>query len=443
VKDFLIKLIYNLLFTLLFLLTSPYSLYRLLRRGRLFNYHFLERLAQYNPKQESQLKHGCDFWIHAVSVGEVLLARALLRELRARSPHLRIVITTTTPTGHQLALPLQDEHTLILFTPFDFYFTQLSAFKKIRPKAIHLIEAEIWPNMLWIAASQGIPVTLINARLSERTAARYQKFSFFIRPLLEKIDHVFAQDTSDIARLIKAGFPKNRIHNFGSMKYDVAALPWQSNIPSPALILEQLNWNQDDPIILAASTHPGEEAMITTLWQSLHAQMPNLKLILAPRHAERGRAILDFLRSQQISTATLRTQIHNNRAPHTTHILILDTTGELRSWFTHATIVIMGKSFKAHGGQNFIEAAQAGKPIILGPHMENFLPQTRAFLDQEALIQVASEEELLSTLNHLLQDPTRAQTIGKRARAHFEASCGAAAKTAAFLLESKNLKKRF
>ncbi len=437
-KLIIIKLIYNLLFTLLFLFTSPYFLYRLWRRGRLFNYHFLERLALYTPEQESQLNKGQDFWIHAVSVGEVLIARTLLRELRTRAPHLRILITTTTPTGHQLALPMQDDHTLILLTPFDFYGTQRRAFRKIRPKALLLIEAEIWPNMIWRASSLGIPISLINARLSERTATRYQKFAFFIRPILEKIDHIFAQDASDIPRLIKVGFPQDHIHNFGSMKYDVAALPWQNKAADPESILKALNWSHDTPIILAASTHPGEEEMLIPICNSLRQSFPDLRLIIAPRHAERGQSILDQFRKNQISAVCLRSQIHEKKGPpHSTYILILDTTGELRSWFPHATVVIIGKSFKAHGGQNFIEAAQAGKPIIVGPHMENFLPQTRTFLHHKAIIQIHSEEALLPALENLIQSPQDAQALGQRARELFQSSCGAAAKTAQYLLQLK------
>ena len=437
-KLLLLKVLYNLLFTLIFILTSPYFLYKLWRRGRLFSYNFLERLAIYTSEQESQMRAGCDFWIHAVSVGEALIARALLRELRTRVPHLNIVITTTTPTGYQLALPLQDSQTLILLTPFDLYFSQRRAFRKIRPKALLLIESEIWPNMIWQAASLGIPISLINARLSKRTANRYEKFGFFIRPLLETINHIFAQDASDIPRLIKAGFPKNRIHNLGSMKYDVAALPLHRMDANPELILQSLNWTQQTQIILAASTHPGEEEMLIPIWKSLHQMFPHLRLIVAPRHAERGRSIRDKFRHHQISTVSLRSQIHEKKTvPHNVDILILDTTGELRTWFNYASIVIVGKSFRAHGGQNFIEAAQAGKPIILGPHMENFLPQTRAFLDHQAVIQIHSEQQLLSTLQNLIQSPEKARALGQRALSLFQSSLGSAAKTAQFLLNSR------
>ncbi|MCS7064338.1 MAG: 3-deoxy-D-manno-octulosonic acid transferase [Methylacidiphilales bacterium] len=412
-------------------------MYRLWKRGRLFNYHFLERLTIYRAEQEHRLEKAHDFWIHAVSVGEVLIARALLRELRTLSPHVRVVITTTTPTGHQVALPLQDERTLVLFAPFDFPFIQRRAFMKIRPRKLLLIESEIWPNMIWQASAFNVPIALINARLSDRTAQRYQKFSFFIRPLLDHLEIIFAQDPSDIPRLRAAGFPSDRIVCPGSMKYDVAALTWSAPSTAPKQILNKLKWPEQAPILLVASTHPGEEAMIAELWPTLHKNFPQLKCVIAPRHAERGSSILQLFRNLDLHRAILRSQLSPESTPPSIDILILDTTGELRSWFPFATVVIVGKSFRAHGGQNFIEAAQAGKPIIVGPNMENFLPQTQAFVNQKALIQLENENQLLPTLLELLSSPQKAQDIAQRAQKLFQESCGAAKRTALHLLNQK------
>ena len=222
----LLQIGYNILFVTGFSLTWPYFAWRLRRRGHLWR-DFGSRLGIYSKEVRRKLRPGNDLWIHAVSVGEVMLASVLIYHLRHHRQKLRIVLSTTTATGYKMAKKMENDLTTVVYNPADFYWGVISAFHHIKPKMLILIESEIWPNYLWSAHHRRIPVYLINARLSPRTEARYRQFRWFIRPVLKMVDLVFAQHHSDIERLVGAGFPSESLFPLGSLKYDVADLPEQ------------------------------------------------------------------------------------------------------------------------------------------------------------------------------------------------------------------------
>jgi 3-deoxy-D-manno-octulosonic-acid transferase len=257
------------------------------------------------------------------------------------------------------------------------------------------VESEIWPNYLWCARRRRIPVYQVNARLSDRTEERYREMRWLLRPLLQEIDLVFAQDQPDVVRLTQAGFAPEAIFNLGSLKYDVAALDTNEIDGNRAKEIDawwtRTGWKSDQPILLGGSTHPGEEEVLIRIYLDLREEWPRLRLALAPRHAERGGSIRDLCDRMGLRAVT-RTQLvaatealANGSSPD---VLVVNSTGELSSLYQKATLTFVGKSLRGNGGQNFIEAAPVGTPIVVGPNMQNFKGITREFLSRNAIVQV-------------------------------------------------------
>jgi 3-deoxy-D-manno-octulosonic-acid transferase len=435
---FLIQVAYNVGFVTFFAVTGPFFLWRLWRRGKLLP-QFGQRFGLYARDVRRKLAPGADLWIHAVSVGEVALARVLLREMRELRPALRTVITTTTATGFQVAqTQLEDDLTAVLYNPIDFLGSVIAAFNLIRPRRLLLIESEIWPNYLWCAGRRDIPVYLVNARLSRRTEERYRRLGRIVQPVLREIGLVFAQDATDVIRLGRAGFAPESIFNLGSLKYDVAGLGLSSETDISRW-WDRAGWDAKTWILLGASTHPGEEEVLARLYLTLREKWPRLRLVLAPRHAERGLAVRDQCDRLGLRTVT-RNQLAAATAPlgngHSPEVLVVNSTGELRALYQRATLSFVGKSLRGQGGQNFIEAAPSGAPILVGPNTQNFEVITREFLRRDALLQVSDEFELGRALEKLFASDQARQELGGRARDTFAANLGAARRTAHVILRS-------
>jgi 3-deoxy-D-manno-octulosonic-acid transferase len=429
---------YNVLFVSIFILSWPYFTWRLRKRGHLWR-DFGPRLGLYTKVQKKKLRPGADLWIHAVSVGEVMIASVLIYHLRQHRAQLRLVLTCTTATGFKLAQTLENELTTVLYNPTDFYWGVLSAFHHIKPKLLVLIESEIWPNYLWTAKRRGIPVYLVNARLSPRTEARYRMLRWFIRPVLKHLDLVCAQHSSDIERLVGAGFPPETIFTLGSLKYDVADLPEQ-NSKDISTWWGFTGWTKDHIILLGGSTHPGEEEVLVKIFNELIRDYPLLRLVLVPRHAERGTAILEMCQLQFQLRAILRTDLTEPRTNGTTpHIMIINSTGELRSLYREADLVFVGKSLRSKGGQNFIEAARAGCATLVGPNMQNFEHLLHEFLSKNGVEQVVDEFELTHRLRLLLESPVQRTALGQCAEHVFSDNLGAGARTADLILKRLSL----
>jgi len=438
VIKFALQVAYNVAFVTFFIVTGPFFLWRLWRRGKILP-QFGQRFGLYSKEVKKRLKPGADLWIHAVSVGEVKIARVLIRCLRETRPNLRVVLSTTTGTGFTMAKEqLEDAQTSVIYNPIDFLGSVIFAFKLIRPKRLILIESEIWPNYLWCARRRHIPVYLVNARLSRRSEERYRRMRRLVSPLLQEIALVFAQDPTDVARLTQAGFAPETIFDLGSLKYDVAALDTYAEKDISSW-WDRTGWTKDQPILLGGSTHPGEEEVLVRIFLGLRERWPKLRLVLAPRHAERGGSIREMCDRMGLRTV-LRTQLatatealHNGSTPD---VLVVNSTGELRSLYQRVTLTFVGKSLRGHGGQNFIEAAPVGTPIIVGPNMQNFEIATREFLNQRAIVQVTDEFELAKSLRKLFASDKIRRDLGSRARATFEANLGAAERTATVILNS-------
>lgn len=436
VFKFMVQVGYNVIFVTFFLLTGPFFLWRLWRRGKLLP-QFEQRFGFYGKDVRPRLR--ADLWIHAVSVGEVMIALVLIRRLREKRPDLRVVVSTTTGTGFSVAkTQLEDEKTAVIYNPIDFLWSVASAFNAIRPRRLILIESEIWPNYLWCARRRRIPVYLVNARLSLRTEERYRRMRWLVRPLLQELALIFAQDATDVTRLTQAGFGPETIFNLGSLKYDVAALdaPDEKDIST---WWNRTGWTDDALILLGGSTHPGEEEVLVRVFAGLRGEFPHLRLVLAPRHAERGGAIRDLCERMGLRAVT-RSQLAAATEPlangSTPDALVVNSTGELRSLYKRVTLAFVGKSLRGNGGQNFIEAARVGMPIVVGPNMQNFAVATREFLDRKAIVQVSDESELAAALRVLFASEETRRELGTRALGTFAANLHAAERTAGVILQA-------
>jgi len=438
VIKFALQVAYNVVFMTFFFVTGPFFLWRLWRRGKLLP-QFGQRFGFYSKEVREQLKSGADIWIHAVSVGEVMIALVLIQRLREMRPNLKVVVSTTTGTGFSVAkAQLEDSQTLVIYNPIDFLWSVVAAYKLIRPRRLILIESEIWPNYLWCARRRHIPVYLVNARLSHRTEERYRRMRWLVGPLLQEIALIFAQDPTDVTRLSQAGFAPETIFDLGSLKYDVAALDTSTDNDISAW-WDRTGWTEDQPILLGGSTHPGEEEVLVRIYRDLREEWPKLRLVLAPRHAERGNSIRELCDHMGLRAVT-RTQLAAATEPlsngSSPDVLVVNSTGELRSLYKRVTLAFVGKSLRGQGGQNFIEAARVGTPIVVGPNMQNFEVATREFLSREAIIQVTDEFELSLQLRMLFASDKIRRELGSRARATFEAKLNAARRTALVIMQS-------
>ncbi len=355
------------------------------------------------------------FWVHAVSVGEVGVAKKLITRLLKTQPDLGIVLSTTTPTGHALAEELAAQHAgrvVAIYSPIDLPGVGRLMLERIQPTQLVLVEAEVWPNLTASASRLGIPVSLVNARLSPRSERRYRKFHQFIGPIFRMLKQVLVQEEDDVARWQGFGVDAVRIHFTGSIKYD----PEGATVPAAKIdelrrVLSQAGIGVTQPILLAASTHAGEEIELARVFLCLREQVRDLALLIVPRHVERRAEIRADLQSIGISPA-----LRSEAAAYvdaSTPVLVIDTTGELAAWQHLATLVVVGKSFLAEGGQNPAEAALAQKPVLFGPHMENFRPLVELLLKKGGAQQVADFAALEAACCTLLQDDAKAKRMAQ------------------------------
>ncbi|MEO7168602.1 MAG: glycosyltransferase N-terminal domain-containing protein [Spartobacteria bacterium] len=421
----MIRFLYNLLFPLALLVFLPGYVLKMLRRGN-YRDKFGQRLGFYDAATRARLASGAT-WLHAVSVGEVMIALKLAAEMKKQEPALRIALTTTTTTGHALASKQAPSWIEVLYTPLDFWPIMRRAFAVIRPSRVVLVEAEVWPNLTAIAHQRKIPLALVNARLSPRSEGRFRKFNFFIRPYFRRLDLICVQELEDVVRWKALGVRADRIHPVGSIKYDPENVSSQS--PVPRTVLQTLGVNSNRPILLAGSTHPGEEDILGRVFLELRREFPELFLIIAPRHVERVPEIMTRLRA--LGLESMRRSV--TASGTATDCLLLDTTGELRDWYSVATIVFIGKSMSARGGQNPVEAIVADRPVVFGPHMENFANLSRALVAADGALQPNDETGLTKALGELLRDGARRDELSRQARTVLDSHRGATKRTAQLL----------
>ncbi|MDP9097606.1 MAG: 3-deoxy-D-manno-octulosonic acid transferase [Verrucomicrobiota bacterium] len=428
----MIRFLYNLLYPVGLLFFLPGQITKLVRRGN-YQHKFGQRFSFYDAEVRARLaSHRCT-WIHAVSVGEVAIALKLSAKLRELDPDFFCVLTTTTTTGFQVANSEAGERMEVLYSPLDFWPIMRRAFAAIRPVRIVLVEAEVWPNLAAEARNRRIPLALVNARLSKRSEARFQQFRSLIAPTFRCLAAICVQEPDDVERWVALGVSRERIHPVGSIKYDPAEVRLNPDLPLE--ILRSFGIDRDSPILFGGSTHPGEEEILGEIFQRLRADFPAFTLIVAPRHVERAGEIRSRLQRLGLNVC-LRSEAGQTRASPP-ECLILDTTGELQHWYAVATIVFVGKSLTARGGQNPVEPILAGKPVLFGPHMENFSALAQALVANKAAVQVRDPNSLQQQIAWLLRDREAALRLVANAQSVLARHNGATARTAALVVELK------
>jgi len=429
----MIRLIYNLLWPIGLLLFLPSYLAKMFRRGG-YRKNFGQRVGFYSTEYRQRL-HGKNLtWIHAVSVGEVVIALKLAEQLRALQPDLKCVLTTTTTTGHALAQKRAPDWMDVLYAPLDFWPVMRRAFRVIAPQRIILIEAEVWPNLVAEATRRKTPIILANARLSPRSERRFRRFKIFVGPIFRQLDLVCVPILEDAERWKNLGATPSQIHVVGNIKYDVFN---QSILSSAARRFIETAIDVTQPILLGGSTHRGEEKILADVFCALRSEFPNLFLVLAPRHVERVKEVESELRQRNLR-AIRRTAAE--KPAQLPDCLLIDTTGELPHWYAAATLVFVGKSLHARGGQNPAEAILAGKPVLFGPHMENFGPLASSLVANGGAIQVNSATELRRSMAHLLANPEEREKMVANARQVLETHRGATGRTATLVVDLSKTK---
>jgi 3-deoxy-D-manno-octulosonic-acid transferase len=427
-----IRFVYNLFWPIGLLFFLPSYFVKMIRRGG-YREKFGQRLGIYDAELRSRLAKWKSTWLHAVSVGEVNVALKLANSLRALEPDLHCVLTTTTTTGFALANKNAPPWTDVVYTPLDYWPIMRRAFSVIRPTRIVLVEAEVWPNLVALAYERRIPTILVNARLSPRSERRFRRFRFFVAPTFRLLDLLCAQEPDDVDRWVAIGVARDRIRVVGSIKYDPDGrepTPKAQGSERPAGFSDA---DRQRPVLFGGSTHRGEEEILATIFLRLRQQFPSLRLFIAPRHVERLREIRAQLAALLIRVS-LASEIAANRESDA-DCIVLDTTGELQRWYAIATIVFMGKSLTAHGGQNPVEPIMAGKPVVFGPHMENFATLAMALVSKKGGIQVHDVDSLERTIAGLLGDSEARQRLVQSAHEVLSRHEGATARTAALIHE--------
>jgi len=423
-----IRFIYNLLWPIGLLLFLPGYLVKMFRRGG-YREKFGQRLGIYDRHLAARLYWKKPIWLHAVSVGEVMIALKLARQIRALREDQHLVLTTTTTTGFAFANRNAPEWIEVMYSPLDFWPVMRRAFDVIRPTKILLVEAEVWPNMIAETKSRRIPVALVNARLSPRSEKRFRTFRKFIAPTFQLLDLICVQNPEDVKKWTSLGVAPSKIKQVGSIKFD----PEEIRI-DPQLARDVLGGFglENRTVILGGSTHSGEEKILGEVFRALRRDFVELLLVLAPRHTERIAEVQGEIKEMEFQTA-LRTQ--PAAVDPFLNCLLIDTTGELRHWYASATLVFIGKSLLARGGQNPAEAILAGKPVIFGPHMENFSALAKSLVAQGGAVQVSSATDLRRAMAHLLANPEEREKMVVNARQVLEIHRGATARTAALAVD--------
>jgi len=417
----MIWIIYNLLFPIGFLFMLPKFLTRMARRGG-YRRHFEQRFGIYGENTAARLAEARHIWIHAVSVGELFVALRFIEEYRKRNPDARFVLSTTTSTGHTLAEQKLDARDVLIYFPLDLPLVMNRVFNAINPQKLILVECEFWPNLVRQAHKRGIPVSLINGRISDSSFKGYMRLRPFTRRLLEMMDRVCMQGRQDAERILAMGARPATVKTLGTAKYDLPPPAADADAKARA-VLQTISVPDSALILTAGSTWPGEEEALCRIYKTLRAKHPELFLVLVPRHAERRDAVVKTLEAQNLSFV-LRSNCRPGGPTGRPDVLVVDTTGELMSFYAAADVVFVGKSLCEHGGQNPIEPALFGKPVIVGPNMENFPAVMDDFLSAKALRQVCDGQELEFAVSELLADSSARAQLGTAARNVVETNRG-------------------
>ncbi len=420
-------LIYSLLFTVAVVLTAPHYLWQYRGRGRSSAY-WRERLGilPRDLRQPSGSKIAGTIWVHAVSVGETLTVVGLIREIQQWYPERKIFISHTTPAGRETGEARLPTVAGRFYLPLDWKVCVRRTLRQLQPTLLLIAETELWPNLLRAAHQFGARIVLVNARLSDGSFRGYRLLRPFMRRVLQNIDCIFAQTPTDAERFRRLGAPPERVSVAGNLKFD-ATPPQIGDLPGR--LQKVFQEAQRGPVLVAASTMPGEEPLVLRAWQEIRNRYPRALLLLAPRHPVRFEQVAQLLSDQKRSfvrrTALETTYEELLSQLASSEILLLNTIGELAGLFQAADVVFIGGSLVPTGGHNFLEPAFWSKPVLFGPHMHNFRDAAERFVKAGAALQIQSPAELAAECTRLFGDAARREELGGRAKRVLQEESGA------------------
>jgi len=406
----------RILYSALLYVLTPFFLLRLLWRGfksPAYCQRWPERLGFSTPVLPAQ-----PIWIHAVSVGEVRAAIPLIKSLQQQYASVPVLVTTTTPTGSAQVTSLLGNTVQHVYMPFDLPDVIKRFLKKTAPRAIIIMETEIWPNLFYYCKQSSIPVVLANARMSKKSAEGYSRFGGFIRATLDNLSFVAAQHDVDSARLIKLGVQPEKIKVTGSIKFDIS-LPG-SLVTDTQALRKQLG--ETRPVWIAASTHEGEDEQVLNAFNLIRQSVPDCLLIIVPRHPERFEQVTALCKHYGFNVVRRST---NQACTSATEIFIGDTMGELLLFYAASDVAFIGGSLVEHGGQNPLEASAVGIPIAFGPHVFNFSEVMSLLIEAGAGKQVNNEQQLANAVTTYLKDKALGQSTGLKGKQVVEQNRGA------------------
>ena len=433
-------LLYNTLITIFLILVAPYFLFRALidgrfRRGLIQRMGFLPTLSLKKP-----------IWVHTASVGEVFCTVPLLKRIKKEFPECPIVLTTMTRTGNERAKTIP-EADLVFFLPIDHPLAIRRALQKIQPSLLLIAETELWPNLLRSCGTKGIPIVLFNGRISEKSFRRYLFFKFFFKDCLKYVSLFLMQTEEDRNRIIEIGATMDKTRVVGNLKFDQ---PFPSfNEESMAEMAKSLNLRGEETLLIAGSTHSGEEEILLSFLKDLRKIDPHLVLILAPRHLERLEEVERILKRESISwTSKTLLSMDQDRPDEERKelppVILLDTMGELMNLYSLGTLVFIGGSLVPVGGHNPIEPLFFKKCVLFGPHMFHFLEISHHLIEAGGAIQVRGKEDLAFQLKRLLSDERARKEVGEKGYQFLQKHRGATEKIfeeiKPFLTRIQNLK---
>jgi len=404
----MIYFLYNIILTCLLLISAPYFLVRSLIRKQ-FRKALPQRIGFFQ-----NLSFKKPIWVHAASVGEVFCSVPLIKKIKKEFPNLKIVLTTMTSMGNETAKVCLPETDQVLFLPIDHPLFIRSAIKKIQPSILLIAETELWPNLLRFCGKNGIPIVLFNGRISQKSFRRYLLFKFFFKECLKYVSLFLMQTEEDRMRIIEIGGGSQKTRTVGNLKFD-QTFP---SLTQEAMdeTAKTLGISKKGNVLIAGSTHSGEEEILVALYKELKKKDPNLLLILAPRHLERLEEVERILRKESLSwlrrtALSLDTSQSDRVQPE---VILLDTMGELLGIYSLGTLIFVGGSLVPIGGHNPLEPLFFRKCVLFGPHMFNFLEISSRLIETGGAIQVVGRNDLFSQLKHLFSDEGARKEVGEK-----------------------------
>jgi len=420
-------ILYNIILFAAAIIILPYFLLKIIFTGK-YRKSLVQKLGGRQARILADLKDGPRVWIHAVSVGEVTAAAPIVASLKTKRPEVKIIFSTSTETGQEMARKFIKGADAFIYFPLDIPYIVRKMVKLAKPDVFVLVETELWPNFLRVCESRRIKTLMVNGRISPRSYRKYRLTKFFWKIILYNLNAAGMIAEIDAVRLKNIGMDSAKIKVLGNAKYDALAA-----LAAPALqkeIARRFNVRKNERFFVAGSTHEGEEKIIINVYQELLKHYPEFKLIIVPRHIERTKDILGLLQQTNFNDVLTLTDINNGRKRKDERIIVVDVIGELFKIYSLATIVYCGGSLVPKGGQNILEAAAWGKVIFYGPSMDDFSEEKALLEDVGCGTTIKSAEELLQEILQALKNPEELQRRGDRGKSVILANIGAAARYA-------------